>query len=198
MDTSEPVAAADHLLEGAEAELGHQLAHFLGDEAHEVDDVLRLAGELGPQPRVLRGHADRAGVQVADAHHDAAQRHQRRRGEAELLRAQQGADDHVAAGLELAVHLDDDAAAQVVEQQRLVRLGQAQFPRHAGVLDAGQRRGAGAAVVAADEHHVGVGLGDARRDGADADLGHQLDADARVRGCAFFRSWISSARSSME
>ena len=137
-----------------------------------------VAGELLAQLRVLRGHADRAGVQVADAHHDAAQRHQRRRGEAELLGPEQGADDHVAAGLELAVHLDDDAAAQVVEHQRLLRLGQAQLPGSAGVLDAGQRRGAGAAVVAADQHHVGMRLGDAGGDGADADLGHQLDADA--------------------
>ena len=105
------------------------LAHFLGDEAHEVDDVLGLAGELLAQLRVLRGHADRAGVQMADAHHDAAQRHQRRGGEAELLGAEQRGDDHVAAGLQLAVGLDDDAAAQIVEHQRLVRLGQAQLPR---------------------------------------------------------------------
>ena len=46
------------------------------------------------------------------------------------------------------------------------------------MLDSG--RGAGAAVVAADEHHVGVGLGHAGGDRADADLGHELDADARV------------------
>ena len=38
-------------------------------------------------------------------------------------------------------------------------------------------RGAGAAVVAGDEHHVGLGLGDAGRDRADADLGDQLDVD---------------------
>ena len=31
------VAAADHLLDGPEAELGHQLADFLGDELEEVD-----------------------------------------------------------------------------------------------------------------------------------------------------------------
>ena len=113
---------------------------------------------------------------------------QRRGGEAELLGAQQRGDDHVAAGLELAVGLHHDAAAQVVEHQRLVGLGQAQFPGHAGVLDGGQRRGAGAAVVAADQHHVGVGLGHAGGDGADADLGHQLDADAGAGG------WRSSGR----
>ena len=135
-----------------------------GDEAHEVDDVLGLAGELLAQLRVLRGDADRAGVQVADAHHDAAERDQRRGGEAELLGAEQRGDDHVAAGLELAVGLDGDAAAQIVEHERLVRLGQAEFPREAGVLDRGQRRGAGAAVVAADQDHVRVRLGDARGD----------------------------------
>ena len=100
--------------------------------------------------------------------------------ETEFLGPKQGADDHIAAGFELAVHLDHDAAAQVVEHQRLMRFRQAQFPRSAGVFDAGQRRSAGAAVVAADENHVGVRLGDAGRDGADADFRHQLDADASV------------------
>ena len=59
--------------------LRHELAHFLGDEEHEVDDVLGLAGEFLAQLRVLRGDADRAGVQMADAHHDAAGGDQRRR-----------------------------------------------------------------------------------------------------------------------
>ena len=68
-----------------------QLAHFLGDEAEEVDDVLGLAGEARAQLRILRGDADRAGVEVAVAHHDAAQRDQRRGGEAELLGAEQRA-----------------------------------------------------------------------------------------------------------
>ena len=89
LPTPNHVGAADHLLDGAEAELGHQLADFLGDEAHEVDDVFRLAGELARSPGILRGDADRAGVQMAHAHHDTAQRYQRRRGETELLRAQQ-------------------------------------------------------------------------------------------------------------
>ena len=36
------VDAAHHLVDGAEAELGHVLAHLLGDEEEEVDDVLGL------------------------------------------------------------------------------------------------------------------------------------------------------------
>ena len=75
-------------------------------------------------------------LRVADAHHDAARGHQRRGREAELLGAEQRGDDDVAAGLQLAVRFDGDAAAQVVQHQRLMRLGQAQLPRQAGVLDA--------------------------------------------------------------
>ncbi len=43
------------------------------------------AVELCTQDRVLRGDADRTGVEVAFAHHDAAGRHQRRGREAELF-----------------------------------------------------------------------------------------------------------------
>ena len=59
------------------------------------------------------------------------ERDERRGREAELLGAEQRGDDDVAAGLQLAVDLDDDAAAQVVEHQRLVRLGEAELPRDA-------------------------------------------------------------------
>ena len=52
----------DHVVEAAIAELGHYLAHFLGDEEEIVDDVLGLALEALAQHRVLRRDADRAGV----------------------------------------------------------------------------------------------------------------------------------------
>ena len=79
--------------------LGHEFAHFLGDEAHEVDRVGGIAREIFPQFGILRGHADRAGVEMADAHHDAAQGDKRRGGKAEFLRAKQRGNDHVAARL---------------------------------------------------------------------------------------------------
>ena len=104
-----------------------------------------------------------------------------RRGEAVLLGAQQRGDHDVAAGLQLAVGLDDDPVAQLVQDQGLLGLGQAQLPGDAGVLERGQRAGAGAAVVAADQDDVAVGLGHARRHRAHAHLGHQLDADPRPR-----------------
>jgi len=72
----EPVDAAYHLGDRAEAELGHQLTDLFGEHEEEVDDVLRLPGELLPQFGILRGDADRAGVEVALPHHDAAHHHQ--------------------------------------------------------------------------------------------------------------------------
>jgi hypothetical protein len=81
----EHVYAANHVLELAEAELRHDLAQVLRDEAHEVHGMFGFAGELLAQPRILRRHTRGAGVEMADAHHDAADRYQRRRGEAELF-----------------------------------------------------------------------------------------------------------------
>ena len=54
----------------------------------------------------------------------------KRRGrKTELLGAQQGGDGDVAAGLQLSVGLDPDTTPQIVQHQRLMRFGQAQFPR---------------------------------------------------------------------
>ena len=117
-------------------------------------------------------------------------RDQGRGAEAEPLRPEQGADHHVAAGPHLAVALHEDAVAQAVEDQRLLRLGQADFPRAAGMLDRRQRAGPRAAVVAADEHFVGVALGHARRHRAHAHLGHQLHRDHARPG------WRTSGRRS--
>ena len=107
----EQIRATDQLLEAADAELCHDAPHFVGDEEHEIDDVLGLAVKFRAQHRVLRCDADRAGIQMALAHHDAPGGDQRRRREAELVRAEQCTDDDVAAGFHLAVDLHGDAAA---------------------------------------------------------------------------------------
>ena len=121
----------------AEAETRHDLANFLGDETHEVDDIFRSPGELLPELRVLRGHADRAGVEMADTHHHATHRYQWSRREAKFLCSEKRANDDVPAGLQLSVHFDDNSAPKVIEKQRLLCLGQAKLPRCPGMLDAG-------------------------------------------------------------
>ena len=134
---------------------------------------------------------------MALARHVAADGDERRGAEAELLGAQERRHHHVATGLEAAVGAQRDTVAQVVAHQDLVDLGEAELPGCPDVLDGRQRGGAGAAHVAADVDVVAPGLGDAGRDGADAQGRHQLDADARA-GLIARRSAMSWARSSME
>ena len=105
--------------------------------------------------------------------------------------------EQVAAGLEAAVGAQRDAVAQVVAQQDLVDLGQAELPRRADVLDRRQRRRAGPAGVAGQVDVRRAGLGDARGDRADAAARDELDADPR-RGLIARRSAMSWARSSIE
>src|SRR5208282_1557079 len=159
----------------------HQLARLFGDEEEIIDDVLGLAAEALAQHRILGGDTDRTGVEMALAHHDAAGGDQGRGGEAELVGAQERADGDVAAGADAAVHLNCDASAQAVDDQRLVGLGEPDLPRRAGVLDRGQRRSAGAAFEAGDGDVVGTRLRYAGGDGADADLGDEFYADVTVR-----------------
>ena len=62
-----------------------------------------------------------------------------------------------------------------------MRLGQAHFPRQALVFDRRRRRRTRAAVVARDQDDVGLGLGHARRNRADAAGGHQFHGDFATR-----------------
>ena len=174
------VRAADHFVDRAKAQLGHMLAHFLGDEAHEVDDMGWIAGKFLAQLGILRRHTHRTSIEMADPHHDAAQGHQRRGGKAKFLGAEQRGDHDIAAGLQLAVGFHGDTAAQIIEHQGLVRLRETQLPGQAGMFDAGLRRSAGAAVMAADQHDIGMAFGHARGNGADTDFRNQLHADARM------------------
>ncbi len=164
----EAIGPTDHLVDGAEAHCRHDLPHLLRDEEEVVDHVLRLARELRAQDGVLSRDTDRAGVQVALAHHDAAERDQRRRREAELVRSEKRTDHHVPPGPQAAIDLNGDATAQVVQHQGLMRLGEADLPRAARMRERSERRSAGPALEAGDRHMVGLRLRHAGRDRADA------------------------------
>ncbi len=176
---AEQVPPADDLVEGPRPQPGEQLAHLPGHEEEVVDHALGRALEALAQLRVLGGDAHRAGVEVALAQHHAAHRHQRRGGHPELLGPEQRGDHDVPTGAHPAVGLEADAAAHPVLHQRLVRLGHAQLPGEAGVLDAGDGRGAGAALVAGDDDAPRARLGDPGGHRAHAHLAHQLHPDAR-------------------
>ena len=180
-DLFQQIGAAGGGRQRRQAELGEQLADFGGEFVEEAHDVLGLAAELGAQFGTLRGDAGGTGVEVALARHVAAERDQDGGAEGEFVGAEQRGDDDVARGAQAAVGAQTDAAAQAVVDEDLLRFGEAQFPGIAGVLDAGERRGAGAAGVAGDHDVVGIGLGDACGDGAHAAAGDQLDADGGAR-----------------
>ena len=176
------IGATDNLVDRTSAERGQLFANRLRQMSWKyADDLIRGAGELGAQILALGRDAGRAGVEVALAGHVAADGHQHRRAEPELLGAEHRRHDHVLGGLDSAVGAQPDARAQSIHDQRLLRLGQSQLPGATGVLDRRQRRSAGAAGVAADQDVVGACLGDAGGDGADARLGDQLDADLGPR-----------------
>ena len=119
---------AHHVVDRAETEFGHDLPKLFGHEAEEVNDIFRFTGKLAAQLGILRCDAHRAGVEMAEAQHDAAQGHQRPGGKSEFLGAEQAGNGNVATGKQLPVDLDPDAAAQVVEHQCLLGFGQAEFP----------------------------------------------------------------------
>ena len=174
------VGASNHFVEGADAEFGHDFAHFLGDEVHEVDHMLRITSELGTQFGILCCDADRTGVHLADAHHDAADRDQRGGGKAKFFRSQKSSNDDIATSFKLTVGFDGDAAAQIIQQERLVGFGDTEFPRQACIFDGGLWGGARTAIVPTDQDHVCVTFRHTCRNRAHPNFGDELDVDACI------------------
>jgi hypothetical protein len=92
------VYATDHLVEAAEAQLRHDFPDFLGNEAHEVNDIFRFAAEALAQFGFLRGHTHGARIQVTHPHHDTAHRHEWCGGKTKFFSPEQRGDNDIAAG----------------------------------------------------------------------------------------------------
>ena len=177
----EQIGAADQLFQATHAQLGQPLAGFFGDEGEEVHHHFDGADEvILAQFFVLRGYTGRTVVQVADTQELAAQGDHGCGAEAEALGAEDRGLDHVQAGFQAAVSLHPDLAAQVIAAQGLVSLGQAELPRCARILDRADRRSTGTTVVTGDGDQVGVSLGHASGDGANARFRNQLDRHQRL------------------
>src|SRR5262245_46344226 len=85
--------AADHFGKFSEAHLRHVLTYFFSNEEEIVDDVFGLSRKFLDQLRILRRYPDRARVEMAFAHHDAAFDHKRGRGKSHLIGAEQRTDN---------------------------------------------------------------------------------------------------------
>jgi len=90
--------------------------------------------------------------------------------EPELVPAQRRRDQHVPPRSHPAVDAQHHALAELVRDELLMRLGESHLDGAAAMLDRADGARTGPAVVAADLDDVGVGLGDARGDRADAFL----------------------------
>ena len=110
------VDTSHHLIDGPESHLRHIAAQLLRDEEKEINHMLGLSLELPAQQRILRGNAHRTGIEVALAHHDAAHGNQRRRRKSKFLSTQERRNRYVSPGLQLAIGLYSDAAAQIIQQ----------------------------------------------------------------------------------
>ncbi|MNQ98549.1 hypothetical protein D3C85_1142450 [compost metagenome] len=131
----EDICASNHLFNRAEAKLCHHFADIVRDEGHEVHNMLRIPSKFLAKLRILRSDPNRTSIQVADAHHHAADRNERCRCEAKLLGTEQGSYDNVAPCHQLAVRLNGNTAAQVVQHECLMRLRQTELPRQSRVTN---------------------------------------------------------------
>ena len=100
---------------------------------------------------ILRRDADGACVEVAYAHHHAADGDQRQRRKPELLSTEQCCDGNIPPRHQFAVGFYAHPAPKSVGNQRLVRFCKPQFPGKPRVLDARARASARSAVVSGYE-----------------------------------------------
>ena len=112
----QPVGTAYHLVHGAEAKAGHNLAQVLGHEFQIVDYILRLSVKPFPQLFILCADAEWTGIQIADPEHMAAKGNQGAGTEGEQLRPEQGGHGHIPASQYLTVNFDLHPIPKPVQQ----------------------------------------------------------------------------------
>ena len=170
---------ANRLFKCAETKSSQVLTNFLGNVFKEGFDELWLASKTSTEFRVLSCNTDWAGIKMADAHHDAARNNERCSSKTEFFATQESCNNNIAASLHLTIDLYNDAITQTVEHQCLLSLGKTKFPRSAGMLERGQRRCAGSAIVSRDQHNISMCLRDTSGNSTDANLCNELDVNSR-------------------
>ena len=150
----EHIDTAHHFVHGAETQLCHVLPNLLCQKEKEIDNVFRLSLELLAQLRILRGDAHRAGIEMTLAHHDAADRNQRRRCETILFGAKEGGNHNISTGFRLPSVSTLMRLRRSLSSESLLCLRETQFPRHTRMFDGSQGRRAGAASMSADQQYI--------------------------------------------
>ena len=119
----EKVSLTNGLVHGTETKARENFPNFLREEFKEVHNKLRLSTEALSQYRVLRCNPDRAGVQMANSHQDAAGDNKRSGRKSKLFRTKQSCHDHIFAGLHLPIDLYRNTVAKTIEHQSLLSFG---------------------------------------------------------------------------
>src|SRR5271155_2239517 len=145
---AEPLDTADDFADGTRADGSQTFPDFSSNAVKIGHHHFRITRKARPVFLILRGDTHGACIQVALAGHDAADGKQSGGAKAELIRAEKGGDDYVAADFESAVHAEAHAAAESGADQRAVGFAQAHFPGQPGIFDRCEWRCAGAAVKA--------------------------------------------------
>ena len=153
------IASAYQLIHGMYTEFCHIFPHFLSNKFHKVDDVLRFTAEILSQLRILGCYTYRAGIQIADTHHDTAHGDQRSCGKTKFLSTQHGSHHHITTAHQFTVCLDTYFVSQIVADQSLMGLCQTDFPGKSCIMDRTSRRGTGTSVITGDQDNLSTGLG---------------------------------------
>ena len=84
---------------------------------------------------ILRGDARRTGVEMTGTRHNATHRNRGNRAERKFIGAHQRGDHYITSGAETAINAKADSAAQAAVDQRVLRVGETEFPRHACIFN---------------------------------------------------------------
>ena len=179
----EQVATAACFFERTQAKACQDFTDFVCNEVEEVFNVFRLTGKALTEFRILRCNTHRALVRVALSIHHAAKANEQVRCKAKFFGTEEGCDHHVTARLELAIDLEFHAATQVIEDKCLFRFGNTEFPRKTSMLNGSKRRSTRTAIMARNEHHVGMSLCDTGSNRTHAHFRNELHRDTSLRVC---------------
>ena len=140
--------------------------------------MFRFSREAFAQFWILGRDPDRAGVQVALAHHQAALDDQGGGGKAEFVCAEKCRNNDIATGTQTAIGLYRDASSKIIQGQRLLGFGQSDLPWEPGVLDRRDWAGPGSTIISGNGHVIRVSFGYPCGHRADTNFRHQFDADS--------------------
>lgn len=101
-------------------------------------------------------------------HHNTAHGDERSGGKAPFLGTEQASHGDISPSSKLAISLDNNTTTQVVQNKRLVGLGETELPGETSVLDASPSGSASATIVARDQDVVSFGFCNTSGDNADA------------------------------